>query len=340
LAAAGTEELAALEREAAAAIAAAASVQALAEARARFLGRKGGLTAVLRGLGALPPEARATLGDAANRAKARIEALADARREALEAGARARSLAERRLDVTLPGAAPPRGRLHPVTLVERDMCDFLRSLGYALVEGPEVDTDWNNFGALNFPDDHPARDTQDTLFVEGGHLLRTHTSSVQVRAMTGRTPPFRLIVPGRVYRHDLDATHYPMFHQIEGMCVDERVSFADLKGTLYAFARHLFGADVRLRFRAHYFPFTEPSAEMDFWWNDRWLEWGGCGMIHPQVLRNCGVDPERWQGFAFGMGIDRTALLRFGIPNIQLLYEGDVRAVELPPPAPGAGAAA
>jgi phenylalanyl-tRNA synthetase alpha chain len=333
-----TDELAALEREAEAALGGATSVQALAEARARFLGRKGGLTAVLRGLGALAPDERARVGEAANRTKERIEALAEARRGALEAGARERSLAERRLDVTLPGAAPPRGRLHPVTLVEREMCAFFRGLGYSVAEGPEVDTDWNNFGALNFPDDHPARDTQDTLFVDGGHLLRTHTSSVQVRAMTGRTPPFRLIVPGRVYRHDFDATHYPMFHQLEALCVDEGITFADLKGTLQAFARHLFGPGVRLRFRAHYFPFTEPSAEMDFWWNDRWLEWGGCGMIHPNVLRNCGIDPERWQGFAFGMGMDRTALDRFGIPHIGLLFEGDARVVDLPPAAPGEGA--
>jgi phenylalanyl-tRNA synthetase alpha chain len=326
-----TDQLAELEREAAAVIAGAESVQALTEARARFLGKKGALTAVLRGLGKLAEDERARAGEAANASKQRIEALADARREALETGDRQRSLAERRLDVTLPGAAPPRGFLHPVSLVEREMCEFFRGLGYGIAEGPEVDTDWNNFGALNFPDDHPARDTQDTFFVKGGNLLRTHTSSVQVRAMTGRKPPIRLVVPGRVYRHDLDATHFPMFHQIEALCVDEHVTFGDLKGTLYAFARHLFGADVKLRFRAHFFPFTEPSAEMDFWWNDRWLEWGGCGMIHPNVLRACGIDPERWQGFAFGMGIDRTALDRYGIPNIQLLFEGDARVMELGP---------
>jgi phenylalanyl-tRNA synthetase alpha chain len=329
-------DLAALEREAAAAFAAAGSVQALAEARARFLGRRGSLTAVLRGLASLAPAERARVGEAANAAKARIEDAARERREALEAGARRRALDEGGLDVTLPGAAAPRGRLHPVTLVEREMCEFFRGLGYGIAEGPEVDTDWNNFGALNFPEDHPARDAQDTIFVRGGHLLRTQTSSVQVRAMSARPPPFRLIVPGRVYRHDLDATHYPMFHQIEGMVVDEQVSFADLKGTLYAFARRLFGPEVELRFRAHYFPFTEPSAEMDFWWHDGWLEWGGCGMIHPTVLRNCGIDPERWQGFAFGMGIDRTALDRFGIPGLPLLFEGDVRAVELEPAAAAA----
>jgi phenylalanyl-tRNA synthetase alpha chain len=326
-----TDQLAELEREAAAVFAGADSAQALTEARARFLGKKGALTAALRELGTLPPEERARAGEAANAAKQRIEALADARRAQLESGERERSLAERRLDVTLPGAAPPRGHLHPVTRVERDMCEFFRGLGYGIAEGPEVDTDWNNFGALNFPEDHPARDAQDTFFVKGGALLRTHTSSVQVRAMTGRTPPFRLVVPGRVYRNDLDATHFPMFHQLEALCVDEHVTFGDLKGTLYAFARHLFGPEVKLRFRAHFFPFTEPSAEMDFWWNDRWLEWGGCGMIHPNVLRACGIDPERWQGFAFGMGIDRTALDRFGIPNIQLLFEGDARVMELAP---------
>lgn len=317
-----------LLREAEAAIAAAASVQELAETRARFLGRKGSLSGVLRGLGRLDAAERAAVGQAANRAKERIEGFARDRRAALESEGRGRSLAEHRLDVTLPGAAPPRGRLHPVTRVEREMCDFFTSLGYSIEDGPEVDTDHNNFGALNIPEDHPARDMQDTFFVDGGHVLRTHTSNVQIRAMTGRTPPFRFVAPGRVYRHDLDATHYPMFHQIEAFCVDENVTFADLKGTLYAFARHLFGADVKLRFRAHFFPFTEPSAEMDFWWEDRWLEWGGCGMIHPRVLGNCGIDPERWQGFAFGMGIDRLAMDRFGIPNIHLLFNGDVRVVE------------
>jgi phenylalanyl-tRNA synthetase alpha chain len=324
-----TDPLAELEREALAAFAAAPRVQALAETRARFLGKKGALTAVLRGLGALAPEERGPAGQAANVAKERIEAAAEARRGALEEADRGRALTERRLDVTLPGDAPPSGRLHPVTRLEREMCEFFRGLGYSVEEGPEVDTDWNNFGALNFPDDHPARDTQDTIFVRGGHVLRTHTSSVQVRAMSRRKPPFRLVVPGRVYRHDLDATHYPMFHQIEGICVAEGVSLGDLKGTLYAFARHQFGADAKLRFRAHYFPFTEPSAEMDFWWQDRWLEWGGCGMIHPNVLRNCGIDPERYSGFAFGMGIDRAAMDRYGIPTLHLLFEGDARVVEV-----------
>ncbi len=321
-------DLDAILREAERALRGASSVQALLEARAAFLGKKGSLSGLLRGLGALPPAQRAALGARANQARDRVEALAAARRRELESADGARALAEHRLDVTLPGAAAPRGHLHPVSLVERDICTFFATLGYSVADGPEVDTDWNNFGALNFPEDHPARDTQDTFFLEGGNLLRTHTSSVQVRTMTGRTPPFRYVVPGRVYRYDLDATHYPMFHQVEGFCVGENVSFGDLKGTLYAFARHLFGANAELRFRAHFFPFTEPSAEMDVSWGDGWLEWGGCGMIHPRVLANCGIDPERWQGFAFGMGLDRAAMLRSGIPNIQLLFDGDLRVLE------------
>ena len=321
-------DLSAILLEAERALAAAATPQELIEVRARFLGKKGSLSGVLRGLGALAPAERAALGAAANQAKARIEAWADARKAALEAAGQAESLASGRLDVSLPGAAPPRGRLHPVSVIEREVSQFFTTLGYSIEDGPEVETEWNNFGALNFPEDHPARDLQDTFFVEGGLVLRTHTSPVQIRTMTGRTPPFRFVVPGRVYRNDLDATHSPMFHQIEGFCVGEDVSFADLKGTLYAFARHLFGADAKLRFRAHFFPFTEPSAEMDVSWRGGWLEWGGCGMIHPRVMLNCGLDPERWQGFAFGMALDRPALLRFGIPNIQLLFDGDLRVLE------------
>lgn len=321
-------ELDAILREAEPVLAGARSVQELVELRARFLGKKGSVSGVLRTLGTLPPEERAALGAAANRAKAQLEAWADARHAALAAAEQGAALAGKRLDVTLPGAAPPRGHAHPVSLVEQSMHRFFAGLGYSIEDGPEVETDWNNFGALNFPDDHPARDMQDTFFVEGGHLLRTHTSNVQIRGMSGKKPPFRFITTGRVYRYDLDATHYPMFHQIEGFCVGPNVTFGDLKGTLYAFARHLFGSDTELRFRAHFFPFTEPSAEMDFRWGDRWLEWGGCGMIHPNVLRNCGIDPDEHQGFAFGMALDRPAMDRFGIPNIQLLFEGDVRVLE------------
>jgi phenylalanyl-tRNA synthetase alpha chain len=321
-------DLRAIVAEAERAFAAVRSLQELIEARARFLGKKGSVSSLLRGLGGLAPAERAALGAEANAAKQRIEALAGARRAELERAEEAHALSAGRLDVSLPGAAPPRGRLHPVSVIEREVSAFFTTLGYSIEDGPEVETEWNNFGALNFPEDHPARDLQDTFFVEGGHVLRTHTSPVQIRTMTGRTPPFRFVVPGRVYRHDFDATHSPMFHQIEGFCVGESVSFADLKGTLYAFAKHLFGPDAKLRFRAHFFPFTEPSAEMDVTWRGGWLEWGGCGMIHPRVLLNCGVDPERWQGFAFGMALDRPAMLRFGIPNIQWLFDGDLRLLE------------
>jgi phenylalanyl-tRNA synthetase alpha chain len=220
------------------------------------------------------------------------------------------------------------------------MVEFFTSMGFSVEEGPEVETEFHNFEALNIPKLHPARDEQDTFFVEGGNVLRTHTSNVQIRAMSGRTPPFRFIAPGRVYRHDLSPRHYPMFHQIEGFLVDEEVTFGDLKGVLHAFGRHLMAGDIELRFRANHFPFTEPSAEMDYGCllcdrqgcgvcaNSGWIEWGGCGMIHPRVLENCGIDPDRYQGFAFGMGVDRTALLRYGIPNIRLLFEGDLRVLE------------
>jgi phenylalanyl-tRNA synthetase alpha chain len=324
----GTEHLAALEAEAQAAIDAAPDLQALTETRARFLGRSGSISGLLRGIGELDAEQRRQVGAAANASKERIEAWVGARREALEHARIEGALRQHRLDVTLPGCAPPLGHLHPITRVLRDMESFFAGLGFSVAEGPEVETDWNNFGALNVPDDHPSRDTQETFFVAGGHVLRTQTSPVQIRAMCGRTPPFRFIAPGRVYRRENDGTHSPVFHQIEGFMVDERVTFGDLKGVLHAFARHLVGSDVKLRFRAHFFPFTEPSAEMDFSWGDRWLEWGGCGMIHPNVLRNCGIDPERYQGFAFGMGVDRTAMLRYGIPHIHWLFDGDVRLLE------------
>lgn len=320
--------------EAREAAARATSLQQLVEARAAFLGRKGRVSARLRELGALPEEERAAAGKAANLLKETLEEIFAERKGALAQATRSHKLETQGVDVTQPGIRAAQGHLHPVSRVERDMCDFFKGLGYSVEEGPELESDWHNFGALNFPKDHPARDMQDTFFVEGDfaegreQLLRTHTSPVQIRAMSKLEPPFRFIVPGRVYRYDLDPTHYPMFHQIEGFCVGERVSFGDLKGTLFAFARHLFGAGARLRFRAHYFPFTEPSAEMDVSWGEAFMEWGGCGMIHPRVLENCNIDPARWQGFAFGMALDRAAMIRHRIPNIQLLFEGDVRVLE------------
>jgi len=333
-------DLEGLLREAREAIAAAPSEQALQEVRARFLGKKGPLSLLLRGIGSLSPSERAAVGESANRAMREIESAVDLRREALARAAANDSLAQHRLDTSLPGAAPPSGHLHPITHVLRDMLQFFGSLGFSLEEGPEVETDWNNFEALNIPPDHPARDMQDTFYLEGGPLLRTHTSNVQIRTMTGRTPPFRFVAVGRVYRHDLSPRHSPMFNQIEGFLVDERVRFADLKGVLVAFGRHLFGEDVELRFRANHFPFTEPSAELDYSCElckkqgcrmcseTGWVEWGGCGMIHPRVLERCGIDPLRYQGFAFGMGIDRTASRRYGIPHLRHLFEGDVRVLE------------
>jgi phenylalanyl-tRNA synthetase alpha chain len=335
----GSNDLDALLREAEQAVASAGSAQALTEVRARFLGRKGQVSELLRGIGELAPEARGRAGAAANDAKRQIEAWVEARRAALEQSATDAALSGRALDVTLPGAHGPSGHLHPLTHVTREMVEFFASMGFSVELGPEVETDWNNFEALNIPPDHPARDEQDTFYLESGHVLRTHTSNVQIRAMTGRTPPFRFIAPGRVYRHDLSPRHSPMFHQIEGFLVDERVTFGDLKGVLLAFGRHQFGDDVELRFRANHFPFTEPSAELDYSCTlcggagcrvcsgSGWVEWGGCGMIHPAVLERCKIDSERYQGFAFGMGIDRAAMRRFGIPHLRHLFEGDLRVL-------------
>lgn len=334
------QDLGALEQEAREAIQAVDSLPVLVEVRARLLGKKGSLSAVLRGIGQLAPEERARVGEAANATKERLEAWIEERREALERRERDRAVAERRLDVSLPGARAPLGRLHPVTRVERDIVGFFASLGFQVEEGPEVELERYNFDDLNVPADHPARDEHDTFYVGPGRVLRTHTSPVQIRAMRGRTPPFRFIAPGRVYRHDLSPRHSPMFHQVEGFLVDERATFGDLKGVLYAFARHLLGEGIELRFRSSFFPFTEPSAEMDYACllcggagcatcsQTGWIEWGGCGMIHPNVLRSCEIDPERWQGFAFGMSLDRTAMLRHGIPHIRLLFEGDLRVLE------------
>jgi phenylalanyl-tRNA synthetase alpha chain len=334
------ENLASLVENARAELAEAGSLQALTEVRARYLGKKGSVAQVLRGLGKADPSERALLGKAANDAKRAIEEFADGHRAVLEGAQRSQALEEMRVDVTLPSAGTAPGRLHPLTLVTRDMVSFFTSMGFSIEEGPEVETEYNNFEALNIPASHPARDEQDTFYLEGEHLLRTHTSNVQIRTMTGRTPPFRFIAPGRVYRHDLSPRHSPMFHQIEGFFVDETVTFADLKGVLLAFGRHLMGDDTRLRFRANHFPFTEPSAEIDFACllcdmqgctacsGQGWMEWGGCGMIHPRVLERCGIDSERYQGFAFGMGIDRTAMLRYGVPHLRLLFEGDARFLE------------
>jgi len=333
-------DLGTLEERASVEIAAAGDLHELTAVRARYLGKKGSVAALLRSIGDLAPSERGRAGQEANAAKQRIEAAASARRGELERAGREQVLASQRLDVSLPGIAAPAGHLHPITHVTRDMVQFFTSLGFSIEEGPEIETEYNNFEALNIPADHPARDEQDTFYLDDGRLLRTHTSNVQIRVMAGRKPPFRFIAPGRVYRHDLSPRHSPMFHQIEGFLVDERVTFGDLKGVLYGFARHLMGREIELRFRSNHFPFTEPSAEMDYACvlcdtrgcaacsQHGWMEWGGCGMIHPKVLERCEIDPDRYQGFAFGMGIDRTAMLRYGIPQLRHLFEGDVRVLE------------
>ena len=311
-----------------------AAVKALAD---EFLSRKSGsVTGLMKTLGTLVPEARREFGALVNTLKQEIETAVEERRQTL-AAARPPAGA---VDVTLPSRVRPVGHVHPLMLVRQQIEDIFSHQGYEILEGPEVEDDFHNFEALNMPPDHPARDMQDTFYLESGPLLRTHTSNVQIRAMTGRTPPFRFVAVGRVYRHDLSPRHSPMFNQIEGFLVDERVSFADLKGVLVAFGRHLFGEDAELRFRANHFPFTEPSAELDYSCElckkqgcrmcseTGWVEWGGCGMIHPRVLERCGIDPQRYQGFAFGMGIDRTASRRYGIPHLRHLFEGDVRVLE------------
>lgn len=328
----------ALEAEATAAVAA-ADEGALEDLRVRYLGRRSSLTAILRGLGDLPPEARPVVGQRANAVKAAIEGALEARRLALRAAARV-GLAADRLDSTLPGRPPMLGGLHPLTATLEDILEIFASLGFAVAEGPEVELDYYNFEALNIPKDHPARDMQDTFYITDEVLLRTHTSPVQVRVMEAQPPPVRVVVPGKVYRRDADVTHSPMFHQVEGLLVDEGVTFADLKGTLTAFVRLFFGEATRLRFRPSFFPFTEPSAEVDISCvicrgagcrvcsQGGWLEILGAGMVDPEVFRFVGYDSERFTGFAFGMGVERIAMLRYGIDDIRLFFENDLRFLE------------
>ena len=328
----------ALEAEATVAVAA-ADEGALEDLRVRYLGRRGSLTTILRGLGDLPPEARPVVGQRANAVKAAIEGALEARRLALRAAARV-GLAADRLDSTLPGRPPMLGGLHPLTATLEDILEIFASLGFAVAEGPEVELDYYNFEALNIPKDHPARDMQDTFYITDEVLLRTHTSPVQVRVMEAQPPPVRVVVPGKVYRRDADVTHSPMFHQVEGLLVDEGVTFADLKGTLTAFVRLFFGEATRLRFRPSYFPFTVPSAEVDISCvicrgagcrvcsQGGWLEILGAGMVDPEVFRFVGYDSERFTGFAFGMGVERIAMLRYGIDDIRLFFENDLRFLE------------
>jgi len=312
-------------------LAAAAELPALERAKGAFLGAEGQLTLLLKELGSLAKELRPVAGKALNAAKQEVEALLAQRRSDLELKA---SLPKEPTDFTLPGRRRPLGHLHPLTLVTQDIVRAFRRLGFVVADGPEIEDEEHCFDALNTPADHPARDTQDTFFAEapGRPLLRTHTSSVQIRVMRQFPPPVRIIVPGRVYRRDnADATHNPTFHQIEGLYVDRGVTVGDLKGTVEAVFRELLGSDVKLRFRPHYFSYTEPSLEIDFAnslvrkLGKDWLEIAGCGMVHPKVFENVGYDPETWTGWAFGFGIERIAMLRYGITDIRLFYENDVR---------------
>ena len=328
----------AIAGEAREAVAAARTAADLERVRVRYLGRQGALTQLLRSLGSLPAAERPLVGAAANEAKRELEQLVDERLAAAQDAERARERAAARPDLTLPGRRPPLGVVHPLRRVEDEIVDVFAGLGFSVVEGPEIETDYNNFEALNFPADHPARDMQDTFFLPGDRLLRTHTSPVQIRTMKSVPPPVRVIVPGRVYRRDIaDASHSPVFHQVEGLAVDRNISMGDLKGTLELFAREMFGARSKIRFRPSFFPFTEPSAEVDVLCflcggdgcrvckQSGWLEILGSGMVHPNVLRNVGYDPEDVTGWAFGMGIERIAMLKYGVDDLRLFFDNDLR---------------
>lgn len=332
------ENLESLVSDALGEVAGAADARALDDVRVRYLGKKGTLSALLKGLGGLSNEERPAAGARINEGKQRVQAAIDERRRTLEDAALDEKLVAEALDVTLPGRGEQPGALHPVTRMRRRMEDFFLRLGFDIAEGPEVEDDFHNFEALNIPPHHPARAMHDTFYFGDGRLLRTHTSPVQVRVMEGGKPPFRIIAPGRVYRCDSDLTHTPMFHQVEGLLVDENITFADLKGTVAAFLEYIFEVDdLPVRFRPSYFPFTEPSAEVDVGCvscggagcrvcsHSGWLEIMGCGMVHPAVLEHGGVDPERYSGFAFGMGIERLAMLRYGVNDLRLFFENDVR---------------
>jgi phenylalanyl-tRNA synthetase alpha chain len=319
----------------------ATTLDELEAANIRIFGRKALLSEVQRGIGSLPAEARSDIGQRVNTTRERLQEAADSLRAGLELAAEEALLVADRVDLSLPGRRPRRGSLHPLSLAEDAIVDIFLRLGYRVVEGPEIEDEWHNFDALNIPPDHPARTMKDSIYVNiPGHpelLLRTETSSVQIRTMQSQPPPVYIIAPGRVYRRETpDATHLPVFHQAEGLVVDEGITFADLKGTLDAVARALFGSDRQTKLGPAFFPFVEPGAELAVTCmrcdgagcpvcGNGWIELLGCGMVHPQVLENCGYDPERYTGFAFGLGIDRVALLKYRIPDIRLLVDGDIR---------------
>ena len=325
------DDLARIEADAAPRIAGAATLDDVRALDQELLGKKGALTALKSGMGKLDPDERRTVGAEVNRVRDALDSALAARRTELEAAERRVTLEAERLDLTEVPPAVGTGHLHLVTQAMERLEDVFTGMGFTVSEGPEVETDWHNFGALNFPPDHPARDMYDTLYVElgapGSTVLRTHTSPVQVRVMTSQPPPIYSVMPGRVFRQDTpDATHMPVFHQIEGLVIDRGISFADLAGTIDAFTKAFFGGDFSSRLRPSYFPFTEPSAEFDIRLPDgSWLELGGCGMVHPNVLRNCGIDPEEWQGFAFGFGLDRLGASAHGVTDLRDLFTNDIR---------------
>jgi len=298
----------------------------LEQVKARYLGKEGSLTVLLKGLGKLSAEERPAAGARINQVKQGIEAALQQRRDALQQSKLAQKLAAESLDVTLPGRGISTGGLHPVTRTLGRIEQLFHSLGFAAASGPEIESDFYNFTALNIPENHPARAMHDTFYIDPQHVLRTHTSPVQVRYMEDHQPPLKIISTGRVYRVDSDATHSPMFHQVEGLWVDEHISFANLKGVVQDFLQRFFEQDdLQVRFRPSFFPFTEPSAEMDMSWKGGWLEIGGCGMVHPNVLKHVNIDSEKYLGFAFGLGVERLAMLRYGVNDLRLFYESDLR---------------
>jgi len=334
------DNLAALGEEAIALIAAAADIQSLDAIRVDYLGKKGKISSLMKNLGKLSAEERPAAGAKINEVKQRVQEELNAKREALELAAINARLAAETVDVTLPGTASSKGSLHPVTRTLERMEEIFGAIGFATVEGPEIEDDYHNFEALNIPSHHPARAMHDTFYTLEGGVLRTHTSPVQVRTMESQQPPIRIICPGRVYRCDSDLTHTPMFHQVEGLVVAKGVSFADLRGTVDQFLKTFFEADLPTRFRPSYFPFTEPSAEVDIQCTNcrgegcricshtGWLEVMGCGMVHPEVFKMSGIDPEEYSGFAFGFGVERLAMLRYGVGDLRLFFENDIPFLE------------
>lgn len=316
-------------------------ISAIEEIRVKYLGKKGELTSILKQLGSLSPEERPKVGQLVNKAKAELEEAIKSKVTELKEKELNESLIKEKIDVTMPGKRQNMGYKHPLSMVLDELKEIFMGMGYSIVEGPEVELDYYNFEALNLPKDHPARDTQDTFYISDNVLLRTQTSPVQVRVMEKQKPPLRIISPGRVFRSDeVDANHSPLFHQIEGLAIDKNITMGDLKGTLETFAKRLYGEDSVVRFRPHHFPFTEPSAEMDIQCfncggkgcrlckNEGWIEILGCGMVHPKVLENCGIDPEEYQGFAFGIGLERIVMRKFKIDDMRLLYENDMKFFE------------